>query len=121
MPVEFYRIEQYISKFFLETIKIPEIKKNGIKVAVAGAGPAGITMAFLRSGFLKIFWICIRISFMISEHICVLTPAWETASGSSIFSPTDIRRYSWRSEQAVPINSDYWVRPWDMCTLQLII
>lgn len=47
MPVEFYRVEQYISKFFLETIDIPEIEKNGVKVAVAGAGPAGITMAFL--------------------------------------------------------------------------
>ncbi|SCW43811.1 glutamate synthase (NADPH/NADH) small chain [Ruminococcaceae bacterium YRB3002] len=46
-PVEFYRIEEYISRFYLETMEIPEIKKNGIKVAVAGAGPAGITMAIL--------------------------------------------------------------------------
>lgn len=46
-PVEFYRVEQYISRFYLETIEIPEIKKNGIKVAVAGAGPAGITMSIL--------------------------------------------------------------------------
>lgn len=47
VPVEFYRIEQYISRFYLETMKIPEIQKNGIKVAVAGAGPAGITMSLL--------------------------------------------------------------------------
>ncbi len=46
-PVEFYRIEQYISRFYLETMEIPEIKRNGIKVAVAGAGPAGITMTIL--------------------------------------------------------------------------
>jgi glutamate synthase (NADPH/NADH) small chain len=47
MPVEFYRVEQYISRFYLESVEIPKIEKNGIKVAVAGAGPAGITMAFL--------------------------------------------------------------------------
>ena len=46
-PVEFYRVEEYISRFYLETMDIPEIKKNGIKVAVAGAGPAGITMSLL--------------------------------------------------------------------------
>lgn len=46
-PVMFYRIEEYISRFYLETMEIPEIKKNGIKVAVAGAGPAGITMSIL--------------------------------------------------------------------------
>lgn len=46
-PVEFYRVEEYISRFYLETMEIPEIRKNGIKVAVAGAGPAGITMTIL--------------------------------------------------------------------------
>ena len=46
-PVSFYRIEEYLSRFYLETMDIPEIKKNGIKVAVAGAGPAGITMSLL--------------------------------------------------------------------------
>ena len=46
-PVEFYRIEEYISRFYLETFSIPEIKKNGVKVAVAGAGPAGLTMTML--------------------------------------------------------------------------
>ena len=46
-PVEFYRIEEYISRFYLETVEIPDIRKNGIKVAVAGAGPAGITMSLL--------------------------------------------------------------------------
>ncbi len=46
-PVEFYRVEEYISRFYLETMDIPDIRKNGIKVAVAGAGPAGITMSLL--------------------------------------------------------------------------
>ena len=46
-PVEFYRVEEYISRFYLETMDIPEVEKNGIKVAVAGAGPAGITMSLL--------------------------------------------------------------------------
>ena len=46
-PVEFYRIEEYISRFYLETFEPPEIEKNGIKVAVVGAGPAGITMSML--------------------------------------------------------------------------
>ncbi len=46
-PVAFYRIEEFVSKFYLETLEIPEIRKNGIKVAVAGSGPAGITMSLL--------------------------------------------------------------------------
>lgn len=46
-PIEFYRVEEYISRFYLETMHVPEIEKNGIKVAVAGAGPAGITMSIL--------------------------------------------------------------------------
>jgi len=46
-PVQFYRVEEYISRFYLETVEIPEIQKNGIKVAVAGSGPAGITMSLL--------------------------------------------------------------------------
>ena len=37
----------FVSRFYLETLEIPEIKKNGVKVAVAGAGPAGITMSLL--------------------------------------------------------------------------
>ena len=46
-PIEFFRIEQYISYFYLDTFEIPKIEKNGIKVAVAGAGPAGIVMSIL--------------------------------------------------------------------------
>ncbi len=46
-PISFFRVEEYLSRFYLETFELPEIRKNGIKVAVAGAGPAGITMSML--------------------------------------------------------------------------
>ena len=46
-PVHFYNVESYISRFYLETTDIPKIEKNGIKIAVAGSGPAGITMSIL--------------------------------------------------------------------------
>lgn len=49
MPVEFFRIEQYISRFYLETFETPEIEKNGIKIAVVGGGPAGIAMSLLTA------------------------------------------------------------------------
>jgi glutamate synthase (NADPH/NADH) small chain len=46
-PIEFFKIEQYISRFYLETYRSPRIEKNGKKVAVVGAGPAGLTMSIL--------------------------------------------------------------------------
>jgi glutamate synthase (NADPH) small chain len=46
-PVEFYKAEQYISRFYLETFQLPLIKKNGKKVGVVGAGPAGMTMSII--------------------------------------------------------------------------
>ncbi len=46
-PIKFYEVEQYLSRFYLETFEPPEIKKNGINVAVVGGGPAGITMSFI--------------------------------------------------------------------------
>lgn len=46
-PVEFYKVEQYISRFYLETYQPPIIQKNDKKVAVVGAGPAGITMSII--------------------------------------------------------------------------
>lgn len=48
-PVEFFRIEQYISRFYLETFEEPEIQKNGIKIAVVGGGPAGIAMSLMAA------------------------------------------------------------------------
>lgn len=46
-PVEFYKAEQYISRFYLETFQPPLIEKNGKKVGVVGAGPAGMTMSII--------------------------------------------------------------------------
>lgn len=46
-PVEFYKVEQYVSRFYLDTFQRPLIEKNGKKVAVVGAGPAGLTMSII--------------------------------------------------------------------------
>jgi glutamate synthase (NADPH/NADH) small chain len=46
-PVEYCKVEQYISRFYLETFQPPVIEKNGKTVAVVGAGPAGITMSII--------------------------------------------------------------------------
>lgn len=46
-PVEFFRTEQYISHFYLETYTPPQITKNGKKVGVVGAGPAGIAISII--------------------------------------------------------------------------
>ncbi len=44
-PVHFHDIEYEISTKYLENIKLQKTKKNGVKVAVVGSGPAGITVA----------------------------------------------------------------------------
>ncbi|WP_270943044.1 NAD(P)-dependent oxidoreductase [Romboutsia lituseburensis] len=44
-PVRFHDIEYEISTKYLENIKLEKPKQNGIKVAVVGSGPAGITVA----------------------------------------------------------------------------
>jgi glutamate synthase (NADPH) small chain len=46
-PVEFYKVEQYVSRFYLETFQPPHIQKNGKKIGVVGAGPAGITISII--------------------------------------------------------------------------
>ncbi len=45
-PVRFHDIEYEISTKYLEEMEVEKPKKNGIKVAIIGAGPAGITVAF---------------------------------------------------------------------------
>lgn len=44
-PVRFHDIEYEISTKYLENIKLEKPKQNGVKVAVVGSGPAGITVA----------------------------------------------------------------------------
>ena len=44
-PISFYQIEQYLSGNYLFDHEHPCTEKNGMKVAVIGAGPAGISMS----------------------------------------------------------------------------
>ena len=46
-PVHFASIENYISDTYLDRMEIPKVQKKGKKVAVIGAGPAGITAAVI--------------------------------------------------------------------------
>ena len=45
-PVHFHSIEQEISTEYLKNTKFIKPESNGIKVAVIGSGPAGLTVAF---------------------------------------------------------------------------
>lgn len=45
-PIHFHEIENEISLKYLENVKFNKPKSNGTKIAVVGAGPAGITVAF---------------------------------------------------------------------------
>ena len=46
-PVHFSSIENYISDTYLDRMEIPKVQKKGKKVAVIGAGPAGITASVI--------------------------------------------------------------------------
>lgn len=46
-PVHFSSIETYISDTYLDRMEIPKVEKKGKKVAVIGAGPAGLTAAII--------------------------------------------------------------------------
>lgn len=48
-PVDFYKIEQYLSGKYIGNCEITPPEKNGMKVAVIGAGPAGISMSILMA------------------------------------------------------------------------
>ena len=48
-PVAFYKIEQYLSGKFVEDCQFSPLEKNGMKIAVIGAGPAGISMSILMA------------------------------------------------------------------------
>lgn len=45
-PIRFYEVEQYISTFYLEKSHIKKPEPNGFNIAIIGAGPAGLTLAF---------------------------------------------------------------------------
>lgn len=44
-PVEISTIENFISSHYLDSLEVERAEPNGIKVAVVGSGPAGITIA----------------------------------------------------------------------------
>lgn len=46
-PVHFSSIENYISDTYLDRMEIQKVKKKGKRVAVIGAGPAGLTAAII--------------------------------------------------------------------------
>ncbi|MCJ7856232.1 NAD(P)-dependent oxidoreductase [Lachnospiraceae bacterium NSJ-143] len=46
VPVHFSKIEYYVMDTYFDKMRIKCKEKNGMKVAVIGAGPAGITIAF---------------------------------------------------------------------------
>jgi len=45
-PVKFFEIEEYISTIYLEKAKLSKPAWNGHRIAIIGAGPAGLTLAF---------------------------------------------------------------------------
>ncbi len=44
-PVEVSTIENFVSSYYIDNIELDKAEPNGIKVAVVGSGPAGITIA----------------------------------------------------------------------------
>ena len=48
-PIKFYEVEQYISTFFLEKATLHASKPNGFRLAIIGAGPAGLTLAIIMA------------------------------------------------------------------------
>lgn len=48
-PISFYRIEQYISSEYMNDCHIHRPERNGMKIAVIGAGPAGISMSIFMA------------------------------------------------------------------------
>ena len=48
-PASFYKIEQYLSGKYVSKCEINRPEKNGMKIAVIGAGPAGISMSIFMA------------------------------------------------------------------------
>ena len=48
-PIAFFKIEQYISGNYVKSREINRPEKNGMKIAVIGAGPAGISMSIFMA------------------------------------------------------------------------
>ena len=48
-PISFYKIEQYVSGKYIKECELNPPEKNGMNIAVIGAGPAGISMSILMA------------------------------------------------------------------------
>lgn len=48
-PVEVSIIENFVSSHYLDSLELEKAQSNGIKVAVVGAGPAGITISLIMA------------------------------------------------------------------------
>ncbi|MDT8716812.1 NAD(P)-dependent oxidoreductase [Clostridium sp. 19966] len=52
-PIDFFKIEEEISKEYLKSVEFENIPKKDDRIAIVGGGPAGITVAFIlaRKGY----------------------------------------------------------------------
>ncbi len=48
-PIKFYEVEQYVSGFYLDKARLSKPKQNGFRLAIIGAGPAGLTLAIIMA------------------------------------------------------------------------
>ena len=48
-PITFYKIEQYLSNKYIDELEMDKPEKNGMKIAIIGAGPAGISMSIFMA------------------------------------------------------------------------
>jgi glutamate synthase (NADPH/NADH) small chain len=48
-PISFYKIEQHVSGKYIQNCEVEPVEKNGMKIAVIGAGPAGISMSIFMA------------------------------------------------------------------------
>ena len=48
-PIAFYKIEQYLSGKYIGDCEIARPERNGMRIAVIGAGPAGISMSIFMA------------------------------------------------------------------------
>lgn len=48
-PIPFYKIEQYLSNKYIDNLEMERPESNGMRIAVIGAGPAGISMSILMA------------------------------------------------------------------------
>ena len=48
-PIKFYEVEQYVSGFYLDKARLTKPEANGFRLAIIGAGPAGLTLSIIMA------------------------------------------------------------------------